>query len=1234
MRKILLLFAFLCLAYSAALAQTGKLAGKLIDKTSREPIAFAPVVAKLNGAVKGYGQTGVDGSYSISPLVPGSYTVESQYVGYNPIVISGVEVNLDKTTFLNVDMISSINSTTLTTVEIKWEAPLIGPDKQGETLTKDQITKLATRDVSTAATTVAGVYAADDGKGVSIKGQRSAGTVYYVNGVKQLVAPQLPTNAISQMTVLTGGIPAQYGDATGGIVNITTSGPSSKLQGGVEAETSTFLDQYNNNLINFNLTGPLLKKKSTDSTDLSGDRTMLGFFLAGQYQSSKDDNPSAQGVWHLKDAVKDRISKAPYTNDPNGGYTDAASRLTFADMENNNVRENVKSNRVILNTSIDYQPKENMMFTLGGSYDRSDRNNYLNAFSLYNSENNPQQIIKNWNTYLRFTQNFKDDINDTTKSIKNAYYQIQFDYSKYDRVIQNERLKDNLFRYGYFGKIEEVTKYDEVAKIRLKKNPNSTDPTDTATVVFEDVFVNNGVKNGVVLSPTNDNPNLAAYSQYVIDDRASTGLPVQNLIDLQLSRGLLNGQTPNYIMSNYANTGSIYPLYSLLNNDQFRMSALGSAEWGKHTFKLGFEFEQRVNTGYSINAGNLWQIARGLVSTDITGVNKSKYTVSTQMVNDTARQFIDFDNFAAANQSTFSKNLREKLGYTATQEINIDAVSPDDLSLGMFGVNELVDPGIVSYQGFDYKGNRSTKKVSFEEYFSDVNNRPQDAIRPIYTSAFIEDKFQIEDLTLRAGIRIDRFDANQKVLKDPYSLVDVMHASDVRDLSFANGYKIPSNVGDDFVVYLNKTSKDFSRDAAATYEITGYRSGTVFYDANGTPTENISTVTQNGAFPLFDPNAQGNKGTEYLEDRFLSVKAFKDYEPQINVMPRLSFSFPISEDALFFAHYDVLTQRPEQNGTLPSDYYFLFGSVGDRNTLNNPDLRPQKKIDYEVGFEQRLTRSSGLTISAFYSENRDQIAYQKYFGAFPQDYVTFGNLDFGTVKGMTLEYDLRRTKNVYMNASYTLQYAKGTGSSSTSGFNLVSQGAPNLRTPIPLDYDQRHAFKLNIDFRLKNNEGPVLFGNKIFQNAGINVIFNGGSGTPYSRQANVTNFIDPVGRPVLKGGLNGSNLPGNFRVGLKIDKDFNMKAKTEDGTPFVKSLNVYLRVQNLLNTKNVLNVYRYTGSAEDDGYLDTYYEKTAVLDQALIDLYTIRLLNGDNDASNPTNYSLPRRVYLGCTLTF
>ncbi len=60
---------------------------------------------------------------------------------------------------------------------------------------------------------------------------------------------------------------------------------------------------------------------------------------------------------------------------------------------------------------------------------------------------------------------------------------------------------------------------------------------------------------------------------------------------------------------------------------------------------------------------------------------------------------------------------------------------------------------------------------------------------------------------------------------------------------------------------------------------------------------------------------------------------------------------------MFFAHYDVLTQRPNagQSRLNLVDYAYIE-NTGD--ILNNPALKPTKTIDYELGFQQVLSKSS------------------------------------------------------------------------------------------------------------------------------------------------------------------------------------------------------------------------------------------------------------------------------------
>ncbi|QQR94524.1 MAG: hypothetical protein IPJ93_11980 [Bacteroidota bacterium] len=148
-----------------------------------------------------------------------------------------------------------------------------------------------------------------------------------------------------------------------------------------------------------------------------------------------------------------------------------------------------------------------------------------------------------------------------------------------------------------------------------------------------------------------------------------------------------------------------------------------------------------------------------------------------------------------------------------------------------------------------------------------------------------------------------------------------------------------------------------------------------------------------------------------------------------------------------------------------------------------------------------------------------------------------------------------------------------------------------MRVILPLDFDQRHNITVSFDYRYqegKNYNGPVLFGKQIFANTGARLEFKAGSGTPYSRQYTPTfegNSIgvQTQGNSKIKGDINSARLPWNSRFDLKVDKDFALNFDKDKKTKYY--LNVYVQVQNLLNQKNIISVYRYTGNADDDGYL-------------------------------------------------
>ena len=60
-RNVYSTLAIFLLTFSVAVAQTGAIRGKILDKTTKEPLTFASVVAEMNGTQVGGAQSDFDG---------------------------------------------------------------------------------------------------------------------------------------------------------------------------------------------------------------------------------------------------------------------------------------------------------------------------------------------------------------------------------------------------------------------------------------------------------------------------------------------------------------------------------------------------------------------------------------------------------------------------------------------------------------------------------------------------------------------------------------------------------------------------------------------------------------------------------------------------------------------------------------------------------------------------------------------------------------------------------------------------------------------------------------------------------------------------------------------------------------------------------------------------------------------------------------------------------------------
>ncbi|MFW5658485.1 MAG: hypothetical protein ACOCZ8_00760, partial [Bacteroidota bacterium] len=720
---------------------------------------------------------------------------------------------------------------------------------------------------------------------------------------------------------------------------------------------------------------------------------------------------------------------------------------------------------------------------------------------------------------------------------------------------------------------------------------------------------------------------------------------VLNSQDLLNSGGVINGFNSPFLSSEmniyslFNGQGTVSNSFVQRQNERFRATGQATITLGRetrtrnniHNIKVGFEFQQDVNRLWYISPTNLWIYARNQANRHLANLDTTQANIFYEPYNNTFLAHLS-PLYAENDQSTFDANLRESLGLPVdgTEFINVDGIDPDQLELGFFSANELYNNSTngFGYYGYDYLGNVTDNTDG--NFFDNPLERPQDAFRPTYIAGYIHDKFELDRIFLSLGLRVDRYDANQQVLQDKFSLVPLYNAGETSELL---GVELPRAASDDWVAYVD--------DALNPNAILGYRDGDRWYDADGSP---------------IDPQrlqVNGQVQPHIIEDS-ISINSFEDYSPVLNFLPRISFSFPITDKANFYAHYDVLTQRPPSASFLFYGQY-LFLEQNATSSINNPALQPERTVDYSVGFQQLLNEegSLALNISAYYREMRDMIQIVRNQNAYPITYDSFENLDFSTVKGFSLEFMTRRMGIFKGNLAYTLQFAEGTGSSFTSSRAALNgvEGFSVIRTLLPLAFDQRQTITGNIDLRwlpdrFGNKRGPRIGNVYPLNNFGASMTFNVASGRPFTRsaipnQADVQFGVNSTSQ--VRGNPFGSRLPWTYTLDLRVDRDFVIKLGKKDENADLddrRSLrfNVYVVALNLLNTQNIVDVYQFTGLPDNSGFLETGVGESVLeseIDQeAFTDQYRAAEQLGGTANGSVIPWGPPRRIRLGVMFSF
>ncbi len=268
----------LLFAAQAVFASNGRIVGQVFDKKSKEPLIGARVTLLLNGKPSGQGAiSDVSGNFIILNIPPGTYAAKVTYQGYGEQLVKDIKIQTDQ--IAEVGRLQLVEQAIQGDTIVVVAKELAKVDKHVTTSQKivsaEEIAKLPIRNVTDLLKLQVGVTVYNGQ--IHVRGGRSEETIYVIDGVEvrniltgtsgrgQIQSSNMgvPTSGIQEFTFLKGGFDAQYGNATSGIVNISTKeGTTDRTRLHSEYFTDRFgsptLNKYsfNSDQVQFSLSGP------------------------------------------------------------------------------------------------------------------------------------------------------------------------------------------------------------------------------------------------------------------------------------------------------------------------------------------------------------------------------------------------------------------------------------------------------------------------------------------------------------------------------------------------------------------------------------------------------------------------------------------------------------------------------------------------------------------------------------------------------------------------------------------------------------------------------------------------------------------------------------------------------------------------------------------------------------------------------------------------------------------
>lgn len=351
----------------------------------------------------------------------------------------------------------------------------------------------------------------------------------------------------------------------------------------------------------------------------------------------------------------------------------------------------------------------------------------------------------------------------------------------------------------------------------------------------------------------------------------------------------------------------------------------------------------------------------------------------------------------------------------------------------------------------------------------------------------------------------------------------------------------------------------------------------------------------------FDPNTvyptdwrNPANDIHFADENSEKYSDYVDAKAQIQLSPRVGLSYQLGDQALLRFAYGHFFQMPPLN--------MLYGDAGfqvspnDMGTLmHNPNLKPQKTIQYEVGLWQQLNENMSLEVAVYYRDIYDLLSTKVLYTYNLVRYGQYTNLDYGNVKGLEFKYDYLFDKfSFFMN--YTLQFTRGNSANPELTFDRAGGNLDPVKELYRMDWDQRHTLNASLNYDASD------------YGATVTAYYN--SGTPYTWKPIVESSLYLINLD-----FNNSVKPSTFQVDLRAYYDL---FKNDD-----YSVRLNLLVYNLFDSLLDRYVYDETGKSYEN------IVKEIDVDAWRSDFNTIY-----DPMRDPSMYHPPREVKLSLDFRF